>query len=193
MVYKSVCITTLLYGSEAWVTYRCLLNTLETFHQCCLRKMFHIRWEDRRTNASVLTEANTTNIEAMITPNQLRWTGHCGRMPDSRPPLQVLISQLTRGLRTRGGQRKTFKDCTAKHYTKKSHININTWEDIAVDRLLWRRSIHQAAARFETDRLLHEAEKRQRRKEMEMSQHLNMHVMTHDQPLADVILVSRDH
>ena len=31
---------------------------------------------------------------------------------------------------------------------KKGHININTWEDMAADRLLWRRSIHQAAARF---------------------------------------------
>ena len=44
MVYKAVCITTLLYGSEAWVTYRCHLKTLETFHQHCLRKMLHIRW-----------------------------------------------------------------------------------------------------------------------------------------------------
>ena len=29
MVYKAVCITTLLYGSEAWVTYRCHLKTLD--------------------------------------------------------------------------------------------------------------------------------------------------------------------
>ena len=71
MIYKTVCITTLLYGSEAWVTYRCHLKTLETFHQRCLRKMLHIRWEDRRTNASVLTEANTISIEAKIMQDQL--------------------------------------------------------------------------------------------------------------------------
>ncbi|KAI0218936.1 hypothetical protein LSAT2_029432 [Lamellibrachia satsuma] len=40
---------------------------------------------------------------------------------------------------------------------------------MAVDRVLWCRSSHQEAARFETDRLLHETEKRQRRKEREMS------------------------
>ena len=149
------------------------MKTLETFNQRCLRKMLHIRWEDRRTNASVLTEVNTTSVlteanttsvltevnttsvltevnttsvltevnttsvEAMIWQNQLLWTGHCVRMPDSRLPRQVLFSQLTHGLRTRGGPRKRFKD-TAKHYMKKGHININTWEDRAADRLRWR-------------------------------------------------------
>ena len=184
MVYKAVCITTLLYGSEVWVTYRCQLKNLEP--------------------ASSLNP-----IQPASRQNQLRRTGHCVRMPESRLPRQVLFSQLTRG-----GQRKRLKD-TAKHYKKKGHININTWEDTAVDRLLWCRSIHQAAARFETDRLLQEAEKRQRRKEREMSQHLHIflppgtscphcnkicksrigllsHLRTHDQHLADVILVSRD-
>ena len=211
VVYKDICITILLYGTETWITYRCHLKTLETFHQRCLRKVHHIRWEDRRTNASVLTEANTTSIVAMIMQNQLRWTSQCVRMTSAYP--EVLFSQLNHGLRTRGGKRKRFKD-TAKHYTKKGRININTWEDMAADRLLWRRSIHQAAARFETDRLLHEAEKRQSRKE-EMSQHLHIflppgtscpqcnkickprigllsHLRTHDQTMADVILVSRD-
>ena len=86
MVYKAVCIITLLYGNEVYVTYRCHLKTLETFHQRCLRKMLHIRWKGRRTNDSVLIEANLTSIEAMIMQNQLRWTGHCVRMPDSRFP-----------------------------------------------------------------------------------------------------------
>ena len=57
-----------------------------------------------------------------------------------------------------------FKD-TAKHYTKKGQIDINDWELIGADRPLWR----HATAKIETNRLLHEAEKRQRRKEREMS------------------------
>ena len=52
MVYKDICITTLLYGSEAWVTYLCLLKTLDTFHQRCIRKMLHIRWKNHCTNPS---------------------------------------------------------------------------------------------------------------------------------------------
>ena len=133
--------------------------------------MLHIRWEDCRTNASVLTEVNTTSIEAMIMQNQLCWTGHCVRMPDSRFPRQVPFSLLTHGLRSHCGQKKDLK--TQPNTTQRS-ININTWEDMAADRLLWRCSIHQAAARFETDYLLREAEKQQRRKKREMSQHLHV-------------------
>jgi len=60
MVYKAVWrITTLLYGSEAWVTHRCNMDTLDRFHQHCLRKILSIRWEDGRTNANILLEANT--------------------------------------------------------------------------------------------------------------------------------------
>ena len=58
--------------------------------------------------------------------NHLRWTGHCVRMSDSRLPRQVLFVQLTHAMRTRGGQRKRFKD-TAKDYMKKHQININTY------------------------------------------------------------------
>ena len=63
-----------LYGSEAWVTYRCHLKTVEKFHRRCLRKILCIRWQDR------LMEANITSIEAVVMQNQLRWAGHCIRM-----------------------------------------------------------------------------------------------------------------
>ena len=45
--------------------------------------------------------------------------------------------------------------------------NVKSMSGMAADCQLWRRSIHQATAKFKTNRLLHEAEKRQR----EMSQH----------------------
>ena len=135
MIYKAICITTLLYGSEAWVTYRCHLKTLEKFYQRCLRTLLCIRWENRRTNISILMEANATSIEAMVIQNQLRWAGHCIRMSENRLPRQVFCTQLIHNMRTRGGQRKRFKD-TAKYYKKKGQIDINVWERIAADRPL---------------------------------------------------------
>ena len=71
-------------------------------------------------------EASTASIEAMEKQNQVRWAGRCIRMSDNRLPRQVLFAQLTHGVRTRGGQRKRFKD-TAKHYMKKGQIDINAY------------------------------------------------------------------
>ena len=110
--------------------------------------------------------------EAIIIQNQLRWAGHCMRMPDNGFPRQVLFAQLTHVTRTRDGQRKRFKD-TVKHYMKKGKIYINAWQLMAADRPLLCRSIYQKTAKFETNRLLHDAEKRQRIKEREMPQHLH--------------------
>ncbi|XP_076031048.1 uncharacterized protein LOC143019264 [Oratosquilla oratoria] len=71
-VYNAVVIPTLLYASETWTTYRRHLDTLEKFHQRCLRSILNISWEDRRTNVSVLKAAKATSIEAHIIKSQLR-------------------------------------------------------------------------------------------------------------------------
>ncbi|KAJ3614980.1 hypothetical protein NHX12_018549 [Muraenolepis orangiensis] len=105
LVYKAVVLPTLLYGSEAWTTYSRHLKALEAYHQRSLRKILRISWEDRRTNTSVLEEADIPTITATIAQNQLRWTGHVIRMPDSRLPKQVLYSQLVKGKRAPGGQK----------------------------------------------------------------------------------------
>jgi len=68
IVYK-VCITILLYEIEARVTYRYHLKILVIFHQGCFRKILYICWANRRTNASILMDASTTNIEAVIMQN----------------------------------------------------------------------------------------------------------------------------
>ena len=61
---------------------------------------------------------------------------------------------------------------------------------MAAESLLWRCSIYQATAKFETNRLLHEAEKRQWRKEREISQQL--HVSFHLAPPAHTATRSAD-
>ena len=99
--------------------------------------------------------------------NQLGWTGQCSTVG------QVLVAQLNHVMRTRAGQRKRFKEIV-KHHTTKGQTDINAWEVMAADCPLWRRSIYQATAKFETNRLLHEAEKRLRRKDREMYQRLHV-------------------
>lgn len=58
-VYKAIVVTTLLYGSETWTIYYRHIAALEKFQQRYLRKMVIIKWQNRRTNLSVLEQAGT--------------------------------------------------------------------------------------------------------------------------------------
>ncbi|XP_076049524.1 uncharacterized protein LOC143030251 [Oratosquilla oratoria] len=163
-VYKAVVIPTLLYGAETWVPYARHIKALEKFHQRCLRRLLGISWHDRRTNTSVLKEAHSQTIEAAITHHMLRWAGHVNRMPDDRLPKQVLYAQMTHGKRSRGGQRKRYKD-VIKRCLDHCNINTDSWEEASRDRPKWRTTIANGVQRLEARRTAKLEEKRTRRKE----------------------------
>lgn len=162
-VYKAVVLPTLLYGSETWVTYRHNLRALEKFHDRTVRKILGIKWQDLQTTNSVFQQAKTTSIESMIIKNQLRWAGHVVRMEDHRLPKQIMYSELERGVRSQGGQRKRFKD-TLHNSLKQCYINTNKWEQKARDRKAWRNTIHRGTKLFEERRRDKRDEKRAARK-----------------------------
>ncbi|KAL8569000.1 hypothetical protein ACOMHN_038524 [Nucella lapillus] len=110
-VYKTIVLTSLLYGCETWTLYRRHIRQLEHFHMRSLRSILGIKWQDRITNLEVLDRAGTTSIEAMILKTQLRWTGHVIRMDSDRIPKQLLYGELCRGKRKQGRPLKRFKDC----------------------------------------------------------------------------------
>ena len=75
-VYRAIVLTSLLYASETWTTYKKHLKKLEKFNQRCLRKLLNIKWQDYISNLTVLERAGMTSIEAVIVKNQLRWSRH---------------------------------------------------------------------------------------------------------------------
>ena len=167
-VYRAVVLTTLLYGSESWVTYRHHMRLLERFHQRCLRTILNIHWTDYVTNVEVLELAEIPSIEAMLLKSQLRWAGHISRMEDHRLPKIALYGELCTGKRDRGAPKKRFKDVLKKSLDA-CHIDHRQWSTLAADRGNWRRIIHQAASSFEDSRKDLLREKRRRRKNREAS------------------------
>lgn len=163
LVYKAVVWPALLHRSETWVIYRRHLNHLESFHQRCLRRILRITWEAYRPNISVLDEAETTMIEAIVNENRLRWTGHVVRMDDNRLPKQVFYGQLKEGKQSRGGQKKRYEDIL-KATLKSSSIDVKTWETLGQERNTWRSLMHQGVEYFEQHRRKQAAEKRTGRK-----------------------------
>ena len=163
-VYKAAVLTTLLYGSEAWVLYRKQVNLLERFHQRCLRSLMGIKWQDYMTNNEVLEKVNLSSIEAMLMSRQLRWVGHVMRMDNTRMPKAVFYGELSEGKRDRGAPRKRFKDQLKRQLTL-GNINFKTLEETVADRDGWRAATSQAVQHFEATRRETVEEKRRSRKE----------------------------
>ena len=61
-------------------------------------------------NTEVLQLCAQTGIEHHIKRAQLHWSGHLMRMADDHIPKAVFYGELDAGHRTRGGQRKRYKD-----------------------------------------------------------------------------------
>ena len=125
-MYRAVVLTTLLYGSESWVTYRHQLQLLERFHQRSLRTILNIHWSDYVTNVEVLERAEVTSIKAMLHKLQLRWVGHVSRMDDLRLPKIAMYGKLSTGHRDRGATRIRYKD-SLKQILAACHIDYQQW------------------------------------------------------------------
>ena len=162
-VYRAVVLTTLLYGSETWVTYHSHIRLLERFHQRCLRTILNLHWSDFITNVEVLEQAKVSSIEAMILKYQLQWAGHVSRMEDHRLPKMVMFGELSTAHRERGAPKKRFKNSLKKSLST-CNIDHKQWSDLAADRVAWHHTIHQAVAQFEMDRRNLLKDRKQRRR-----------------------------
>ena len=156
-------LSTLLYGSESWVTYRSHLRLLERFHQRCLRAILGIHWSAFVTNVEVLERAGVTSIETMLLKSQLRWAGHVSRMQDHRLPKIAMNGELSSGQRDRGAPKKRYKDCLKKSL-RSCEIDHRQLADLAADRIAWRQKINQGVTIFENSRTALLKEKRELRK-----------------------------
>lgn len=163
-VYRAVCLSVLLYGSETFTMYRKHTRLFENFHMQCIKKILGLTWRDRVPHTEMLQRAGLQSVESMILCRQLRWLGHVVRMPDTRLPRRIMYGQLSEGNRPRGGPKKRFKD-HMKRTMKSFNINPNELEHAAANRNGWRTECHRGAAHFETERTRRRNERRQRRHE----------------------------
>ena len=124
-------------GCESWVPYRRHVPKLEQFHMRCL---WRTAMSSGKTTYQILkscTSGALPGIEAFLISAQLRWTGHVIRMNENRLLNQAFYSQLQRGTRFNGGQRKRYKDML-KHNLNACSIDPKKLETLAGDRSSWR-------------------------------------------------------
>ena len=146
-VYNAVVLPSLLYGCETWTLYLRHVKKLEHFHMRALRSILSICWQDRVTNLEVLDRANSNSIESMLLKVQLRWVGHVIRMEEFWVPRRLMYGELQLGKRNQGRPKLRYKD-TVKANLQWCNIKPRELEDRAMDRPVWRASIHKAVSNF---------------------------------------------
>ena len=109
-VYQACVLSTLLYSSEAWTPYARQERRLNSFYLRCLRRIHHIRWQDRVTDVEVLQQAGMTSMMSILRERRLRWLGHVHRMDPGRIPKDLLYGQLAVGTRPTRRPRHRYKD-----------------------------------------------------------------------------------
>ena len=129
-VYQPCVLSTLLYGSESWTTYARPERRLNGFHLRCLRRLLHIRWQDRVTNTEVLERAGSLSMPSLPIQRRLRWLGHAHRMEPDRLPREILYGELREGVLRVGRPLLRYKD-VIKRDLRSALIDTSAWEDIA--------------------------------------------------------------
>ena len=162
-VYRACVTSVLLYAAETWTTLRKHIKLLEHFHLKCLRRVLSIKWQTFTPDTVVLQKADCPNMESLIVAQQLRWAGHVVRMGDERIPKQLFYGELDRGKRPRHKPRKRYKD-NLKSVLKDTGIDFNNWEEIALDRAEWRKTVKQGCRSLHNQRIERAELKRDLRK-----------------------------
>nr|VZI32111.1 unnamed protein product [Spirometra erinaceieuropaei] len=84
-------------------------------------------------------------------------------MGDERLPKRLFYGDVATGSRRQGGQIRRHKD-TLKSSLKRLQINPTNWEELALDRPTWRRTVKTGAAIYEANRIAAAKAKREARK-----------------------------
>nr|VZI43498.1 unnamed protein product [Spirometra erinaceieuropaei] len=103
------------------------------------------------------------SINSMWRQMQLRWSGHLVRIYDERIPKRLFYGDVATGSRRQGGPIRRHKD-TLKTSLTLLRINPTNWEELALDRPTWRRTVKTGAAIHEANRIAAAKAKRETRK-----------------------------
>nr|VZI50033.1 unnamed protein product [Spirometra erinaceieuropaei] len=148
----AVILPILLYGAETWTVCTKQARRLNHFHLSCLRPILRLNWQDRIPDTDVLERTGILSIYAILRQMQLRWSGRLVRMDDERLPKRLFYGDVATGSRRHGGQIRRYKD-TLKSSLKRLQINPTNWEELALDRPTWRRTVKTGDAIYEANHI----------------------------------------
>ena len=140
MVYRSVVLSVLLYGSETWAIKARQLHRLNIFHRSCVRAILGVsrtaQWFEQLTNIELARRFGMSEDMVVLLRQRLtRWLGHMARMDDDRAPKCVLFGELP-ATRPCHGPKRRWRDVVLSDLES---LGVDkTWCGLAQDRDQWR-------------------------------------------------------
>jgi len=138
-LYNSNVKSVLLYGAECWRTVKSEIDSLNAFHNSCLRRICKIFWPNKISNIDLYTKTKCNCIENEVTNKRLRWLGHVFRMEQNRNPKKCLRWNPP-GKRSKGRPKVTWRRSTETDL-KKMGMSWGEAEHLAKDRTSWRQRV----------------------------------------------------
>jgi hypothetical protein len=141
LLYVSLLVSILLYGSENWIMNDGIMRKLRKFHHSCVRKMcgltfWHTRHQ-RIRNDTLLKRLDIKPIEFYYSRRLLQWAGHVARMPFSRLP-RMCLTGWSPHKRCRGNSRTWGTSLNRQLKAQGLPTNCLEWVHLAQDRVTWR-------------------------------------------------------
>jgi exonuclease III len=128
------------YGCESWTLDKESEKRLQAFEMKTLRRMLGVKWQDHRTNESILQETSYTRL---LVPNikkrKLRYVGHISRKDESLE--KTIMQGKVEGKRGRGRPRRTWMN----DVTEWTSLSVHEVTRKAKDRQEWRKIVNNAA------------------------------------------------
>ena len=136
-LYRSLVLSTLLYGCESWTLLAETERRIQAFEMKSMRKLLRISYLERKTNEFVQDQVTRLvgpqePLLATVKRRKLQWFGHTTRHDGLS---KTILQGTVEGGRRRGRQRKSWSD-NIKEWTALTMPELITH---AADRPTWRR------------------------------------------------------
>jgi len=105
------------YGSETTTTYARQERRHTTFHLRSICHILGISWQERVSNAEVLSHTGVPSMYILSRQRRMRWLGHVHLMEDGLIPKDILCGELASERRTTGRPQMRYKDVCERDWT----------------------------------------------------------------------------